>query len=72
MPNTGKPDHGQAEVSKKAPQSGQPEIRQQELAQEAQRKASQAQQNNAEQQNRIPSRNRVSDKDADNPNSSKH
>jgi hypothetical protein len=69
MPNNSKPDRGESDVSKKAPQPGQPELQQRQLAREAERKAGQAQHSNADAQNRIPSRNRVSDKDADNPNS---
>lgn len=71
MPNTSKPDRGETEVSKKAPQSAKPEQHQRELAQEAERKAAQAQRNTTDAQNRIHSRNRVSDKDADNPDSGK-
>ena len=71
MPNTSKPDLSETDVSKKAPQSAKPEQHQRELAQEAQRKAAQAQRDTTDAQNRIHSRNRVSDKDADNPDSGK-
>jgi hypothetical protein len=72
MTDQRKPMSPNPEVSKKAPQSAQPELRQRELAQEAQRKSAQAQHSAEDAQNRIHSRNRVSDKDADNPNSRKH
>ena len=57
MPDSRKPDRGETEVSKKAPQSATPERHQRELAQEAERKAAQAQRENVA--GEVPSAERV-------------